>query len=223
MSKKKVKINKEAEEKSEIKNKEENVEEKNIKDEEIKNNIENNTSEQSNKDEKDEKIKQLEEEISKLKEELKSKDDKILRLSAELDNFRKRLMKETEEKLKYANQVLLENLLPVIDHLEMALMHVNPDASVESIKQGVELTLKQLKDTLAKFGLKEIELNVGDNFDPNYHEALMLDNKDNFENNQVTQILQKGYILHDRVIRPSKVSVNKKENKNNDIKEEENE
>lgn len=217
MSKKKIKINKENEE---VKDSEKEKDEM-IKDD--KKQDSNDQKEQEIKTEHDKRVNELEAELEKLKKELQEKDDKILRLSAELDNFRKRLMKETEEKLKYANQVLLKDLLPVIDHLEMALIHVKPDSPVESIKEGVELTLKQMKDTLAKFGLKEIELNIGDDFDPNYHEALMLDNKEEYENNKVTQVLQKGYILHDRVIRPSKVSVNKKEQKNDNIKEEENE
>ncbi|MGA1846077.1 nucleotide exchange factor GrpE [Deferribacter abyssi] len=168
-------------------------------------------------------IKKLENENKELKKQLQEKEETILRLSAELDNFRKRLLRETEEKLKYANQVLLESLLPVIDHLEMALDHIKPDSPVESLKQGVDLTLKQMKDILAKFGLQEIELNIGDDFDPNFHEALMLDYKDDFENNKVTQILQKGYTLNGRVIRPSKVSVNKKEENNNNDKEDKDE
>ncbi|KAA0259054.1 nucleotide exchange factor GrpE [Deferribacter autotrophicus] len=213
---KKIKINREEElvkdetEQEKKKTSQENIKDKGSKQEEIEK-------------QEDDVLKKLENENKELKKQLQEKEDAILRLSAELDNFRKRLLRETEEKLKYANQVLLESLLPVIDHLEMALSHIKPDSPVESLKQGVDLTLKQMKDILAKFGLKEIELNVGDDFDPNFHEALMLDYKEDFDNNKVTQILQKGYTLNGRVIRPSKVSVNKKEEKNNDNKEDKNE
>ncbi|MBC7196074.1 MAG: nucleotide exchange factor GrpE, partial [Deferribacterales bacterium] len=135
-----------------------------------------------------------------------------LRLAAELDNFRKRLSKETEEKLKYANQQIILDFLVIIDNLEMALSHIKESEEIKALKEGVELTLKQFKDTLAKYGAKEIETNIGDEFNPNLHDALMLDADHNHKNNAITLVMQKGYTLHDRVIRPTKVRVNKVEN-----------
>ncbi|MBZ4671838.1 MAG: grpE [Deferribacteraceae bacterium] len=154
----------------------------------------------------------LKKEIESLKKEVEEKKEHSLRLAAELDNFRKRLSKETEEKLKYANQQIILDFLVIIDNLEMALSHIKESEEIKALKEGVELTLKQFKDTLAKYGAKEIETNIGDEFNPNLHDALMLDADQNHKNNAITLVMQKGYTLHDRVIRPTKVRVNKVEN-----------
>lgn len=154
----------------------------------------------------------LKKEIDSLKKELNEKNEQSLRLAAELDNFRKRLSKETEEKLKYANQQIILDFLVIIDNLEMALSHIKESEEIKALKEGVELTLKQFKDTLAKYGAKEIETKIGDEFNPNLHDALMLDADQNHKNNAITLVMQKGYTLHDRVIRPTKVRVNKIEN-----------
>jgi molecular chaperone GrpE len=147
-----------------------------------------------------------------LKKEVQESKDQMLRLAAELDNFRKRLSKETEDKLKYANQQIILDFLTIIDNLEMALAHIKESEEIKALKQGVELTLKQFKDTLAKYGAKEIQTNIGDEFNPNLHDAMMLDSDQNHKNNAITLVMQKGYTLHDRVIRPTKVRVNKVEN-----------
>lgn len=147
-----------------------------------------------------------------LKKEVQESKDQMLRLAAELDNFRKRLSKETEDKLKYANQQIILDFLTIIDNLEMALAHIKESEEIKALKEGVELTLKQFKDTLAKYGAKEIQTNIGDEFNPNLHDAMMLDSDQNHKNNAITFVMQKGYTLHDRVIRPTKVRVNKVEN-----------
>lgn len=155
-----------------------------------------------------------EDETESLKKQLQEANDRVLRASAELDNFRKRLTKETDDKLKYSNQVLMSEMLPVIDNLELAVGHIkddNGESQVGALKQGVEITLKQMKETLAKFGLKEIQAEEGDKFDPQYHEALAMDDRDDLENNAISLVMQKGYTLHDRVVRPAKVKVNKKQ------------
>ncbi len=152
-----------------------------------------------------------ENEIDKLKQQLKEAEEKYMRVVAELDNFRKRSVKETQDKLKFANQQIITNLLTVIDHLDMAVSHITPESSLESLKEGVELTLKQFNDVFEKFGVKEIPCEVGQTFDPNLHEAMMLDDTEDFEDNAITMVLQKGYQLNDRVIRPAKVKVNKKQ------------
>ena len=151
-----------------------------------------------------------EEEIKELKEKLHEAEEKYIRIAAELDNYRKRSEKEMQDKLKFANQQIITNLLTVIDHLDMAINHITPDSSLESLKEGVELTLKQLNDIFEKFGVKEVPCCVGEEFDPNLHEAMMLDETDEHEDNSVTMVLQKGYQLNNRVIRPAKVKVNKK-------------
>jgi len=170
---------------------------------------------QSDKEKKDEEVEILKKDKEKLAKELQDAKDKVLRISADTDNYRKRLAKESEDKVKYANQGLIVELLNVVDHLEMALDHSAEDSNVEALRDGVELTLKQFKDVLKKYGVEEIEAKEGDTFDPNVHEAMMLDERDDLDNNCISAVMQKGYKLNNRVIRSSKVRVNKKEEKNN--------
>jgi len=151
----------------------------------------------------------LKEENEKLKADFEEAKMSELRAIAEMENVRKRLTKEFDDKLKFSNQNLISGLFPVMDNFETALNHISEDNPVESLKQGVDLTLKQMRETLEKFGLEEIELEIGDEFDPLFHEALMVDTVAEYENNKVLMILQKGYKLHGRVVRPSKVKVNK--------------
>ncbi|PLX68090.1 MAG: nucleotide exchange factor GrpE [Denitrovibrio sp.] len=152
----------------------------------------------------------LQEQNIRLLEQMNEAKDNELRTLAEMENVRKRLVKEFDDKLKYSNQNLIAGLFPVMDNFETALDHINPEAPVESLKEGVELTLKQMREVLEKNGLEEIELNIGDEFNPLFHEALMVEASDEYDNNSVLMILQKGYKLHGRVVRPSKVKVNKK-------------
>jgi molecular chaperone GrpE len=159
-------------------------------------------------EEKDE-LTLLKEENEKLMAELEEAKNSELRAIAEMENVRKRLTKEFDDKLKFSNQNLISGLFPVMDNFETALNHINPENPVESLKEGVDITLKQMRETLEKYGLEEIKLEVGDEFDPLYHEALMVDTEEGYENNKVLMILQKGYMLHGRVVRPSKVKVNK--------------
>lgn len=171
----------------------------------------NETSEENEETEQEkDPIEALQEQNMRLLEQFNEAKDNELRAVAEMENVRKRLAKEFDDKLKYSNQNLIAGLFPVMDNFETALGHINPDNPVESLKEGVEITLKQMREVLERFGLEEIELNVGDEFNPLYHEALMVENSDEYDNNAVLMVLQKGYKLHGRVIRPSKVKVNKK-------------
>lgn len=167
------------------------------------------TAEKADEQPKDE-LTLLREQNMRLAAELAEAKDSELRSLAEMDNVRKRLTKEFDEKLKYANLTLISALFPVMDNFETALSHISQDTPAESLKQGVDLTLKQMRETLEKNGLKEIELNIGDDFNPLYHEALMVDSDENYEDNKVLGVFQKGYTLHNRVVRPSKVKVNKR-------------
>jgi len=164
--------------------------------------------EQEEKQEKPKK-KTKDDEINELKLALKNENDKALRAIAELDNFRKRMTKETEDKIRYSNQLLVESLIPVIDNLDLAVTHIAGDNPLESLKQGVELTLKQMKEVLGKYGFEEINLEAGEEFNPAEHEAVMLDESEEFEKNTVTGVMQKGYKLNGRVVRACKVKVNK--------------
>ncbi|WP_022851649.1 nucleotide exchange factor GrpE [Limisalsivibrio acetivorans] len=166
------------------------------------------TPEEQTEGEKDE-LTELKEKIENLESDIKETKNSELRAYAELDNFRKRTAKEMEDRTKYAGTKIMESLLPVMDHLEMALQHGDPKDK-NPLREGVELTLKQMKEALAKHGLEQIKLKEGDEFDPNFHEAMMLDDTDEYPPNTVTLIMQKGYTLNGRVIRPVKVKVNKK-------------
>ncbi len=137
---------------------------------------------------------------------LKEKNEEILRRAADLDNYRKRLTKETEDKVRFANQAVVKDFLPVIDNIEMALQHTEEGSP---LREGIMLTIKSFKDVLSRHGVTEINSEIGTVFDPAVHEAIMMDNLAEYENNTVTLCVQKGYILNDRVIRPAKVKVNK--------------
>ncbi len=134
--------------------------------------------------------------------------DAWLRARAEADNIRKRTQAEIASAHKFAVESFASELLAVKDSLEAALGAEN--ASVESMKSGVELTLKQLRGVFEKFSLSEIDP-AGQKFDPHQHQAITMVESD-AEPNTVVQVLQKGYLLHDRVIRPALVTVARAKN-----------
>ena len=148
----------------------------------------------------------LKKQVENLENILKEKNEEILRRAADLDNYRKRLTKETEDKVRFANQAVVKDFLPVMDNIEMALQHTEEGSP---LREGIELTIKSFKDALSKHGVKEVDAEIGTIFDPAVHEAIMMDNNTEYENNAVTLCVQKGYLLNDRVIRPAKVKVNK--------------
>jgi len=139
--------------------------------------------------------------------ELQEINDKYVRLYAEFENYKKRVYKDKEEIIKYGNENLLYELLPVIDNLEMALKHASNNVS-SGLVQGVEITLKELKKTLEKFGLIAIDAD-GKPFDPLIHHAMMQVERDDVEENTVVEELRKGYMLKDKVLRPALVAVSK--------------
>ena len=147
-------------------------------------------------------------ERERLTAELKEANDKYLRLYAEFDNYRKRVNRDKEELIKYGNERLLHELLPFIDHLEMALKHSSNESS-SGIVEGVEITLKGLRKTLEKFGLNEIEAE-GKPFDPSVHHAVSQVESEKIDENMVVEELRKGYMLNDKVLRASLVAVSKK-------------
>jgi molecular chaperone GrpE len=140
--------------------------------------------------------------------ELQEINAKYLRLYAEFDNYKKRVSKDKEELIKYSNESLLYEILPFIDHLEMALKHASNDVS-SGLVQGVEITLRELKKTLEKFGLTAIEAD-GKPFDPMVHHAMSQVERNNTEDNTVVEEFRRGYMLRDKVLRPALVAVSKK-------------
>lgn len=133
--------------------------------------------------------------------------DHYLRARADLDNFRKRAQREKEDLVKFANETILRELLPVIDNLERALHHATVDGE-KGLLQGVELTLGQFSKVLEKFNVKAIDA-VGELFDPARHEAMGQIESAEQPPNTVVQLLQKGYLLNDRLLRPAMVLIAK--------------
>lgn len=145
-------------------------------------------------------------EESDMAEQLRAAEDRVLRAQAELENFRIRVRRETEDQLKHANQPLLVDLLPVIDNIYRAVDAATQDEAASGLLTGVSMVAQQLMDTLGKYHCRRIEA-VGSPFDPNLHEAVQQMSSDEFEAGVVIQVLQEGYMLHDRVIRPSQVII----------------
>jgi molecular chaperone GrpE len=140
--------------------------------------------------------------------EIKQLQDRALRLAAEAENTRKRLDREKSEGICYANEGLIRELLPVIDNLERAVRHGEDDADLNSVLDGVRMTLKSFGDVLARHGCSSFE-SVGEAFDPNFHEALMQQPSGEHPDRTILQEFQKGYKLRDRLLRPASVVVSK--------------
>lgn len=146
-----------------------------------------------------------EEAAKKAAEEAES--ERYLRLMAEFQNYKRRAAKEKTDTLQYANEKIVGDLLPVLDNFERALETKTED--IEAYVKGMELIFEQLKTALGTAGLEEINA-MDETFDPNVHNAVMTDNIEEKEDGVITRVLQKGYKLRDRVVRPSMVAVNKK-------------
>ncbi|MHC1724659.1 MAG: nucleotide exchange factor GrpE [Syntrophobacteraceae bacterium] len=144
--------------------------------------------------------------LSKRDEELKSTQDRILRLAADLDNTRKRLEREKSEGISYANESFMRELIPVIDNLERAIEHGEKEEGCEGILEGVRMTLKSFLDVLAKFGVAPFD-SVGQQFDPNRHEAVLQEETSEYPDMSVTREFQRGYTLRERLLRPAMVGV----------------
>ena len=138
-------------------------------------------------------------------DKIKDLEEALLRSRAELDNAFKRNTADIEKAHKYGVEKLLNELLPVVDNLEHALNNFSKDSTKED-KQGVELTLKSFESALDKFGIRPI-YPVNEHFDPVKHEAVMTSKDPKKENNEIENIFQRGWELHDRVVRPARVSV----------------
>ena len=141
-------------------------------------------------------------------EEEKAEDEdlntKYVRLMADFQNFKKRTEKQKSDIHAYANEKIVSKLLEVMDNFERALQI--EDENIKSFKEGMELIFKQLKDVLKDAGVAEIEAENAV-FDPNYHNAVMMEDTDKVESGMVSEVLQKGYTLNGKVVRPSMVKV----------------
>ncbi|MFC3418001.1 nucleotide exchange factor GrpE [Salinicoccus hispanicus] len=144
-------------------------------------------------------------EIAALKQQVEAEENKYLKLYAEFDNFKRRNRQEMELNNKYKHQKIVEDLLPIIDNLERALKIEGESESFNSLLKGVEMVYNDLVNTLMKHDVKEIE-STGHTFDPNFHQAVMTEASDEADGTIIEEF-QKGYMLKDRVIRPSMVKV----------------
>lgn len=147
--------------------------------------------------------------IENLKKSLDEATDKYIRLYADFENYRKVAARNKEELLKYANEELLTDFLTVIDHLELALQHSAGNETSNALAEGVQLTLKELKSVLEKYGLVTIDA-LGKPFDPFVHHAMSQIESEDAVENTVVKEFRKGYMLKDRVIRATLVGVAKK-------------
>ena len=152
-------------------------------------------------------VKILEKDLLDAKNELTEQKDKFVRLQAETDNFRKRLSREKEEFSQYANERLFKELLPIFDNFERALG--DPSNDIKSLKEGLEMILKQFSSFLEKEKVEPIEA-IGEKFDPMIHEVLTSEESSEHEENTIISQFVKGYTINNRVIRPSQVVISKK-------------
>lgn len=178
------------------------------KKEKIPENIEVEEQEQTNVKAEEEK-EQLKDNSENLEKEISELKDKYLRLYAEFENYKRLVAKDKEELIKYANEELIKELLTVIDHLELALQHTPNSDNSSALAEGVQMTLKELKNTLEKFDLVSIE-SLDKPFDPFVHHAISQVETDEEEENTVITEFRKGYKLKDRVLRAALVAVSKK-------------
>ncbi len=152
---------------------------------------------------KKEKKSKKDSELEKLKAELDKQNDILLRTAAEFDNFKKRTEREKAGIAEYAKAGIMKQLLPIIDNIDRAAMA--DKASPDYIK-GIEMIVKQFEGMVDTLGMLEIA-KAGDSFDPNIHEAVMHIEDENFGENVIAEVLQKGYKIGDTVIRPAMVKV----------------
>jgi molecular chaperone GrpE len=158
-------------------------------------------------------IKELEAKLEAKEKEAGETYDRLLRVSAEFDNYKKRSSREMEEFRKFANQSLIKEMLSVVDNLELAINSTNGHKAIDKdLLQGLEMTHREILKVFEKFNVKPIDAK-GQPFDPTFHEAVMQEETNDSPKNSVINELQRGYMIHDRLLRPSMVVVAKpKEN-----------
>lgn len=156
-------------------------------------------------------MKELGEKLETTEQELKDTYDRLLRVSAEFENYKKRSARELDDYRKYANEAMASALLPVVDNLERAVNASKDGACDDSaLLEGVSLTLDEILKVLEKFHITPIA-SLGETFDPNFHQAMMQETSNEHPENTVLQEMQKGYLIHNRLLRPAMVVVSKKE------------
>ena len=163
-------------------------------------------------------IKEMEAKLKAAQEESKQTYDRLLRVSAEFENHKKRLDRDMDEFRKFANESLIKEMLSVVDNLERAI-NSSSDAKQANpgLVEGVNMTLKEILKIFEKFNVKPIE-SLKKHFDPSFHQAVMTEETDDYTEHTVINELQKGYMMHDRLLRPAMVVVSMPNAKSNNEK-----
>ncbi|HDP6143464.1 TPA: nucleotide exchange factor GrpE [Staphylococcus aureus] len=198
------------------KNTESTVEETNVKQniddsveqtEESEGHLQDEAIEETSDENVIEEIDPKDQKINELQQLADENEEKYLRLYAEFENYKRRIQKENEINKTYQAQRVLTDILPAIDNIERALQIEGDDETFKSLQKGVQMVHESLINALKDNGLEVIKTE-GEAFDPNIHQAVVQDDNPDFESGEITQELQKGYKLKDRVLRPSMVKVN---------------
>jgi molecular chaperone GrpE len=164
-------------------------------------------SEDADQTDTEDALKEIKARFEAKEEEAKETYDRLLRVSADFENYKKRSTREMEEFRKYANQSLLKEMLSVVDNLELAINSSRDGKSTDkTLIEGLDLTLNEILRVFEKFNVKPIAAQ-GETFDPAYHEAVMREETDDYPENTVISEFQKGYLIHDRLLRPAMVVV----------------
>ncbi len=201
--KKKIKINIESEEAAE--NEDTNTEKSSAVDEKQDDRL--SEIEKSKNADADNQLKEMQAMLEAKEKEAKETYDRLLRVSADFENYKKRSARELEDFRKYANQTLLKEMLSVVDNLELAINSSNHRKKADkNLMEGLNLTLNEILRVFERFDVKPIEAQ-GQKFDPAFHEAVMREETDDFPENTVVSEFQKGYLIHDRLLRPAMVVV----------------
>ncbi len=177
-----------------------------VKDEETKEDIENSTEEETSDSAPKEESAETTSANNKLQEEYDKLNQQYIRLAADFDNYRKRQAQERESLLKYGTENALKSLIEVLDNFERGQKALEKVEDCEKVKESFNLVHKQVCEILTKLGLEEIKA-IGEEFDPNYHEAVMQTPTSEHKEHTVIGELQKGYKMGDKVLRPTLVNV----------------
>ena len=168
-----------------------------------------NSSEKENRETTDDPFKEAEAELEKAKKQAEETHDRYLRVSAEFENYKKRSVREMDDFRKYANELIIKELLPVIDNLERAIESCDADENTNrSIVEGVHMTHNDILKVLEKFNVHPIDA-LGKPFDPAFHQAVIQEETEENSGPMVLKEFQKGYTIHARLLRPAMVAVSK--------------
>jgi molecular chaperone GrpE len=172
--------------------------------------VEEKTQESSKAKDQPDETELLKKRLEQAEEKSRELNDKYVRAHAELENFKKRTNREVSEFKKYAVEAIVKQLLPVFDNLERAVLSAESSGESEScqITQGIKMTLKEIERVFEQFSIKPLDAE-GQKFDPSFHMAVGQEERDDVEENTVVKQFQKGYLLHERLIRPAMVIVSK--------------